>query len=448
MGRARHPGPNRRFCSSLERKDGDCCQSGNPMAQDRRQPVLRLAKSLRESERAQRLDTARPLAGRLGETSNHRFSSRESIGRISSTDIHDAGSQYRCGQSVQCLESAESGWATATMEPEGVAERQWIPAAVEAARALARRCVVHQYFRNFLLFVQRAGWRQPLHRALGNSGIDERTGSRNHSATSGGKVSGSEATDHFRQRAAVYRERLQGIRSDLRHDACPDISVLSAIEWQDRTLAQIDQNRMHPARCAVIAGRCGADRGSVDSSLQHGPASQRDWLCRAVGQAGGSRNSNLHGARSQTGRGSAKTTTTSATNHRLWQRSTGYSKLTTPGKAEAGAAGTQPRQGIARWAHRHDDGTRGFHFASHQHHRTIDPYAFQNPITKCSPSLLLIPAIALAYLITRRYRLYLTERGLSPIHAEPGQNKRRFLNRLCRHVVGTLSTIVCRNPLC
>jgi transposase InsO family protein/transposase-like protein len=106
MGRARHSGPNRRLRPGMERKDLDRRVSVDPMAEDRRQPVLRLEESLWESQRAQCPDTARPLAGGMGEKGHHRFSSRKSLGRISPPDVHDAGPQRGCRQSLQRLESA------------------------------------------------------------------------------------------------------------------------------------------------------------------------------------------------------------------------------------------------------------------------------------------------------------------------------------------------------
>jgi len=44
---------------------------------------------------------------------------------------------------------------------------------------------------------------------------------------------------HIGQRAAVRRQGLQGVHSDLGNDPRPDLSVLSAIEREDRALAQI-----------------------------------------------------------------------------------------------------------------------------------------------------------------------------------------------------------------
>ena len=56
-------------------------------------------------------------------------------------------------------------------------------------------------------------------------------------------------------------------------------------------------------------------------------------------------------------------------------------KLSVPGEAEAGSAGTQPCRGIAWWAHRYDENeARSDDFAPRlQSHRTIDPHASENP---------------------------------------------------------------------
>src|ERR1051326_4612331 len=56
-------------------------------------------------------------------------------------------------------------------------------------------------------------------------------------------------------------------------------------------------------------------------------------------------------------------------------------KLKAPGEAEAGSAGTQPRRGITRWAHRNDENEAwSCDFAPRlPPHRTIDPHALENP---------------------------------------------------------------------
>jgi hypothetical protein len=64
--------------------------------------------------------------------------------------------------------------------------------------------------------------------------------------------------DHLRQRAAVHRQGLQGVHSDLGHDPRQNFSLLSPIERKNRTLAQIAQGGVHPAGNAAVAGRCAA----------------------------------------------------------------------------------------------------------------------------------------------------------------------------------------------
>ena len=61
------------------------------------------------------------------------------------------------------------------------------------------------------------------------------------------------AEDHLRQRAAVHRQGFQGVHSDLRYDARQDFAVLPAIERENRALAQIPKERVHPARDAALA---------------------------------------------------------------------------------------------------------------------------------------------------------------------------------------------------
>src|ERR1700730_4847448 len=248
------------------------------MAADRRQQILRLEGALWESQRAQQLDSARPLAGRLGKEGHHRLSSRESVGRVSATDVHDAGSRCCGRQSFQRLESLEPGWPLATVEPEAIVKRHRIPATLKTTRTLARRCLLHQHFGYVLLPVQCAGRRQPLYRALGNPGIDEGTRSGDYSPTGSREVSSCQAPRHFRQRPTIHCQRLQRIHPHLWDDACENVAVLSAIEWENRTLAQVHKGRVHPAGSTLVAGGCAANRGVVGESLQYGSSSQRDWL--------------------------------------------------------------------------------------------------------------------------------------------------------------------------
>ena len=65
----------------------------------------------------------------------------------------------------------------------------------------------------------------------------ERDRHRDHSGAGQGAVSGSQAADHFRQRAAVSCQGLQGVHPHLWHDARQDLAVLSAVERETGALA-------------------------------------------------------------------------------------------------------------------------------------------------------------------------------------------------------------------
>src|SRR6185369_4815924 len=74
LGSARHAGPERGFRPALVREDGDQRRAVHWVARHHQQQVLRLAGTLRQGERAQRLGSSRLLAGGLGEAGHHRLS--------------------------------------------------------------------------------------------------------------------------------------------------------------------------------------------------------------------------------------------------------------------------------------------------------------------------------------------------------------------------------------
>jgi hypothetical protein len=51
----------------------------------------------------------------------------------------------------------------------------------------------------------------------------------------------------YRQRAPVHRPGLQGVRPPGRSDPCQNLALLSPVQRQNRTLAQVAQSRLHPA---------------------------------------------------------------------------------------------------------------------------------------------------------------------------------------------------------
>src|SRR5438132_601039 len=136
MGGTRYSRSDRRFRAALEREDRDCGVPVRGMAANRGQQVLRLEDALRESQRAQLLDSARSLAGRVGKEGHHRLSSRESIRGLSAADVHDVGSECGGRQSFQRLEGVGPGRPFTAMESETVVERHGVPAAVNTSRTL------------------------------------------------------------------------------------------------------------------------------------------------------------------------------------------------------------------------------------------------------------------------------------------------------------------------
>ena len=70
----------------------------------------------------------------------------------------------------------------------------------------------------------------------------------------------------------------QGVHPDLRNDSCEDVTILSAKQRQDRTLAPFGEIRVYPPRHTPVAGGRAAARGGLRAALQRGTASQCDRL--------------------------------------------------------------------------------------------------------------------------------------------------------------------------
>ncbi len=74
LGPTRHAGPDRGFRPALVGEDRDQRLAVHRVARHHRQQVLRLARTLRPGERAQRLDSAGLLVGAVGEGSDRAVS--------------------------------------------------------------------------------------------------------------------------------------------------------------------------------------------------------------------------------------------------------------------------------------------------------------------------------------------------------------------------------------
>jgi hypothetical protein len=79
----------------------------------------------------------------------------------------------------------------------------------------------------------------------------------------------------------VHRQGLQGIHSDLGHDTRQNFTLISPIERENRTMAQIAQRRVHPAANATVIGRRAASGAGLRRALQQRPAEQRHRLHHA-----------------------------------------------------------------------------------------------------------------------------------------------------------------------
>src|SRR6266404_2036214 len=180
LGSARYAGSDRGFRPALVGEDRDRRRAVHWVARHHRQQVLRLAGTLREGERAQRLGSPRLLAGGLGEAGHHRLSSEEPAGGLPPAHVHDARRRHRGGESDQRMARVGAGRTFVQVERQAVEEGHGLRAPAGTASALAYRRVVHQHQWDVLLPVQHSGRLQPLRRELGFAGVDDRGGHRGH----------------------------------------------------------------------------------------------------------------------------------------------------------------------------------------------------------------------------------------------------------------------------
>jgi hypothetical protein len=268
MGTPRYARPGDRLRAPLERRDRDRGPDVRSLAGLGLQQVLRLAAALRQSERTQRLDSSRLLVGRLGEAGHYRVPRPLPAGRLSTLDLHDAGCRRGGGQSLQRVAGAAGGRSPGARQRQAVEQGEGLPATAGAAPALARGYLLPQPLGHLLLPLQRAGRLQPLPGPLGDPRIDDRSRGRDHSAAGAGAVPSGLASDHLRQRAAIHRSRFQGVYSPLWHDARADLTLLPAVERQNRTLASIAERRVRPPRSAPVDRRCPSLGGALRGPLQ------------------------------------------------------------------------------------------------------------------------------------------------------------------------------------
>jgi transposase InsO family protein len=74
----------------------------------------------------------------------------------------------------------------------------------------------------------------------------------------------------------------KGVHSHLRHDARPNLTLLSAVERKAGALAQVTKERVHSAGNTAFAGRCPAPPERLRRALQQ-RLEQCHWLRHAEG---------------------------------------------------------------------------------------------------------------------------------------------------------------------
>ncbi len=124
---ARYAGSDRGFRPALVGEDRDRHRAVHQVARHHCQQVLRLAGTLRQGERAQRLGSPGFLAGGLGEAGHHRLPFEEPAGRLPAADVYDAGRRHCGGESDQRLAGAGASGTVVKVERQAVEEGHGIP---------------------------------------------------------------------------------------------------------------------------------------------------------------------------------------------------------------------------------------------------------------------------------------------------------------------------------
>ena len=214
------------------------------------------------------------------------FPSEESAGRISAIDVHDAGCRRGGGQSVQRLAGAETSRTAGAVEeaspraraPASSSRRSRTNTGISMFPTSTCRGTFY-YLCSVLDGFSRSLVHWDLRESMTEAEIEMILG------TSQGEVPGSETADHLRQRAAVHRAGLQGVHSHLGYDSCANLAVLSAVERQIGTLAQIAQTECIRPRTPLTREDAAPPDSKLCGSLQHGAPAQRHRLCDAAGYA-------------------------------------------------------------------------------------------------------------------------------------------------------------------
>ena len=153
-------------------------QTVHRLARRRRQQVPRLEDTLRLGQRAQRPGPPRLVARAVGEDGHPRLPRRPSPGGLPAARLHDARRRRRRRQPLERLPRAPRRRIDEGTQQQALTQREGLPAAAPAARALARRRLLHQRRRHVLLPLQPARRLQPVHRPLGDPREHDRSRGR------------------------------------------------------------------------------------------------------------------------------------------------------------------------------------------------------------------------------------------------------------------------------
>ena len=113
----------------LERADGDPRRPVHRLVGHHAQQVPRLAAALRQGQRAQRLDSARLVAGGRGEAGDPSLLLRVSAGGLPAAGVHDARPRRGGCQPVECLPRVEGGGPHRPLDEQAVEERHGLSSA-------------------------------------------------------------------------------------------------------------------------------------------------------------------------------------------------------------------------------------------------------------------------------------------------------------------------------
>jgi len=129
----------------------------------------------------------------------------------------------------------------------------------------------------------RPGHLQPLHRELGSAGGDDRGGHRSrHGARQELHPRADAPSDNGPQFIA---KDFQRVHSDPGHDPRQELRPIIRNRTENRALTQIVQRRVHPARNAIVTGRCATSCGGLRRALQQRPLEQCHGLHHSEGHA-------------------------------------------------------------------------------------------------------------------------------------------------------------------